>query len=967
MSLLHSGATKQCLSSTVVPLTNVSSTVVPLTTVSSTVVPLTTVSSTVVPSRIVVLDANSRPIHGGVVRSLTEGDALTLYCIASGGRPPAQVTWWKGASLLTNTSVSVGEDGTLLASQEEGDDVVHTVGVGVGVRYVRTALIIPALTTDYAHANITCRASNNNITEPLSTTLYLELYRYIMEGRLYSLLIELHSPATSHAPPCGMSLMKDDRESGICERFYWHPENLGLSLTLQAMRHNNVTEDMMTKPHIKKSRKVDVLSLRLGEVTSSWLTLVPEAEDHGATLTCRAHNPNIPGHAVTTSTALQITFAPRVTLRLGYNLQTRPVTEGEDVYFECEVASNPPPFSITWYRNTSCTFIYRPAAPSYIDQLHFHIDQLHLHIDQLHLHIDQLHLHIDQLHLHIDQLHLHIDQLHLHIDQLHLHIDQLHLHIDQLNLYTSHDGKLMINFFCNPCRVSPCGLVGLTYDSLSLVRVTLALSPGVVRAKVHSLRDLIRFNGPPAGAAAFGGWEGVQAGIKQFKRLARGDWTIMSTVSAGDGRLGFVAPAPKGSDHAPLLIHLNDPLCSSSTSVGGYSPKPLVVTTSLSGVAPSLGVTTTLFNPLILAELSATPTTLECALFVPTRLRSKICLVLPSGLNLPVCVDGPQTVTVVEGDDVRLACRVDAKPEDDLRFTWYFNNTLDTVEVERHRIQVQPGLSYLDYTPRSSRDYGVLSCWATNTVGTQADPCQFTVLEAGPPERVEACQLVNHTGGTLEVRCSPGSDGGLPQWFVGRVFDANTHKLLVTLEEAVPRFQVGGLTPGLDYLITITAVNEKGASEPQEIDAIRLKVAEKRMGEVSSASVSPLMGAFLGLVGGFLGLLLLGVSLTLLRSYRCRCVQPGVGGRDMGVLGGLELQSPTTKTDALTPGLHSQGHAQAGPDVLISASSERVLASSTTPRARGVSSYCGEADEGAEDPQARALSGLWPTLMSSSV
>ncbi|XP_069168527.1 synaptogenesis protein syg-2 [Procambarus clarkii] len=675
---------------------------------SPTVSAIVTLTVYVVPSRIVVLDANSRPIHGGVVRSLTEGDALTLYCIASGGRPPAQVTWWKGASLLTNTSVSVGEDGTLLASQEEGDDVVHTVGVGVGVRYVRTALIIPALTTDYAHANITCRASNNNITEPLSTTLYLELYT---------------RPVAVVIRPPAEPLVEGRQTRLECVAAGAYPSAI----------------IVWEKTLAGRATLLKATSLRLGEVTSSWLTLVPEAEDHGATLTCRAHNPNIPGHAVTTSTALQITFAPRVTLRLGYNLQTRPVTEGEDVYFECEVASNPPPFSITWYRN------------------------------------------------------------------------------------------------------------GEAVDE--------DLRGGVLLSNNNLVLQMVR-------------------------RTAAGRYTCAATNT----------------------LH------------------------------------TTTSNTILL-EIK----------------------------YLPVCVDGPQTVTVVEGDDVRLACRVDAKPEDDLRFTWYFNNTLDTVEVERHRIQVQPGLSYLDYTPRSSRDYGVLSCWATNTVGTQADPCQFTVLEAGPPERVEACQLVNHTGGTLEVRCSPGSDGGLPQWFVGRVFDANTHKLLVTLEEAVPRFQVGGLTPGLDYLITITAVNEKGASEPQEIDAIRLKVAEKRMGEVSSASVSPLMGAFLGLVGGFLGLLLLGVSLTLLRSYRCRCVQPGVGGRDMGVLGGLELQSPTTKTDALTPGLHSQGHAQAGPDVLISASSERVLASSTTPRARGVSSYCGEADEGAEDPQARALSGLWPTLMSSSV
>ncbi|XP_037796427.1 opioid-binding protein/cell adhesion molecule-like [Penaeus monodon] len=180
-------------------------------------------------------------------------------------------------------------------------------------------------------------------------------------------------------------------------------------------------------------------------------------------------------------------------------------------------------------------------------------------------------------------------------------------------------------------------------------------------------------------------------------------------------------------------------------------------------------------------------------------------VVLLSIRYLPVCVGGPQAVAVAEGEDVRLTCEVDAQPEDNLHFTWYFNNTLDTVEVERHRIEVRPGHSFLDYTPRSSRDYGTLSCWATNEVGTQADPCRFTVVEAGPPERVGNCMLVNLTVSTLEVECTPGSDGGLQQKFVARVYAAPTHTLVATLEEDTPRFCVGGLTPGQDYLITITA------------------------------------------------------------------------------------------------------------------------------------------------------------------
>ena len=39
--------------------------------------------------------------------------------------------------------------------------------------------------------------------------------------------------------------------------------------------------------------------------------------------------------------------------------------------------------------------------------------------------------------------------------------------------------------------------------------------------------------------------------------------------------------------------------------------------------------------------------------------------------------------------------------------------------------------SMLSYTPLSERDYGTLLCYATNAVGTQPEPCSFTVISAG--------------------------------------------------------------------------------------------------------------------------------------------------------------------------------------------------------------------------------------------
>ncbi|XP_045113418.1 neural cell adhesion molecule 1-like isoform X2 [Portunus trituberculatus] len=614
----------------------------------------------VMPSRLVVLNEESHMVSSGLLGPLTEDSRLTLYCVATGGRPPPEVTWWRGSELLANRSLVLGEDGSLLSARHAGGTGLQ---VSVGVHHVRTELTIPALTRNHARANLTCRASNNNLTEPLHTTVSLDLYL---------------RPSNVVVRPPQEPLVEGRKTRLECVASGAYPSAV---ITWQKTRGGKTTTE-------------EGESRMMGNKTVSLLTFIPEAEDNGATLTCRAHNPSIPGQGMHTTTVLQVTFKPRVKLRLGVNLGGRPITEAEDVYFECEIACNPGPREVLWHKD---------GLPVYQD-----------------------------------------------------------------------------------------------------------MKAGIIVSQKNLVLQMVR-------------------------RTSAGNYT-----------------------------------CTASNALG----------TTTSNV-------------------------------VPLSIR-----------YLPVCRDGPQTVAVAEGEDVRLTCRVDAQPDENLRFTWYFNNTLDTVEVEGHRVEVRKGRSFLDYTPRSARDYGTLSCWAMNIVGTQADPCRFTVVEAGPPERVANCVLVNLTVGTLEVGCTPGNDGGLPQYFVARVYTSPTHILLATLQEQEPRFHVGGLTPGQDYLITITAVNAKGASEPEEIDAIRLKVAEKRMGDVSSPPVSPLVGVFLGLVGGFVLLLLAGILLTRARSSnRCACLrQRDRGAGESGStsasskkgVGGRGISSPCDDPD-------DEDDDEDGPDVVKTA------------------------------------------------
>lgn len=44
---------------------------------------------------------------------------------------------------------------------------------------------------------------------------------------------------------------------------------------------------------------------------------------------------------------------PVVTLKMGSSLNPDDIKEGDDVYFECLIQSNPKPYKMSWYHNVS--------------------------------------------------------------------------------------------------------------------------------------------------------------------------------------------------------------------------------------------------------------------------------------------------------------------------------------------------------------------------------------------------------------------------------------------------------------------------------------------------------------------------------------------------------------------------------------------------------------------------------------
>ncbi|XP_076657187.1 hemicentin-1 isoform X2 [Halictus rubicundus] len=222
----------------------------------------------------------------------------------------------------------------------------------------------------------------------------------------------------------------------------------------------------------------------------------------------------------------------------------------------------------------------------------------------------------------------------------------------------------------------------------------------------------------------------------------------------------------------------------------------------------------------------------------------------------PVCKeDRIIVVGASHGESLDIACRVEADPPAH-NFRWKFNNSGETLEVapDRFTMEKSSGVSVLTYTPGSELDYGTLSCWADNFVGTQARPCLFQLVSARKPYPVVNCTLANQTHTSVEVKCVPGFDGGLPQKFVLEVYHGDVDFLssiqplynVSNTEE--PSFSLTGLEASVEagVHVAVYAINAKGRSNSVILSEVAYRDAEKRTGQDAGIVLSPLIGVVVG-------------------------------------------------------------------------------------------------------------------------
>ncbi|XP_024080575.1 B-cell receptor CD22-like isoform X2 [Cimex lectularius] len=249
------------------------------------------------PQKPTVFDDTGKEIPS-VAGPYEEGADLKLTCVVSGGRPEPTVRWWI--------------DEKLVESNDLGSSFPNVKN---------NQLIVRHLERHHLHTAYTCQASNNNISQPLSIKITLEMHLKPIKASIINdslpaklsadQLYEIRCETYGSRPPAKITWWKDDKP---------------------------------LKNYIQKGSEY-------GNMTVSILNFTPLVEDNGVKLVCRAENPYLTGATVEASRKIDVSYVPRVKLELGSKMNPDDIEENDGVYFECIVDANPPAYKVMWKHN----------------------------------------------------------------------------------------------------------------------------------------------------------------------------------------------------------------------------------------------------------------------------------------------------------------------------------------------------------------------------------------------------------------------------------------------------------------------------------------------------------------------------------------------------------------------------------------------------------------------------------------
>ncbi|CAB4060984.1 unnamed protein product [Lepeophtheirus salmonis] len=287
------------------------------------------------PNKPIVRDANGRRMVGRL-GPFKVGDQLIATCITSGGNPTPKVTWWRENELIDESfEVNSGHTTNTLKL----DDVVSKEDL---------------------NTVFTCQAVNNNRSVPVSTSLRLDItsitngfsfstgdacncgLNQASEGIYYA--HEVVDGVVVHVPPVDVRILENKgRPLSNGKETHLRCVSTG-SRPMPVFRWfvggRELIDEAMTV-----EQNLDTL------VSHSEISYLPKSSENGKTIVCRATNEYFPDHPKEDSYVLNVHYVPIAIVSFGPSLDPDNIREGDDVYFECHVKTNPKFYNITWRLN----------------------------------------------------------------------------------------------------------------------------------------------------------------------------------------------------------------------------------------------------------------------------------------------------------------------------------------------------------------------------------------------------------------------------------------------------------------------------------------------------------------------------------------------------------------------------------------------------------------------------------------
>uniref|UniRef100_A0A8D8QCP0 Titin n=1 Tax=Cacopsylla melanoneura TaxID=428564 RepID=A0A8D8QCP0_9HEMI len=251
------------------------------------------------PERPEIFDFRNKDKQHRKIEAFNEGQELRLLCQVIGGRPRPKVVWFLESQLIEGRT-------------EILDNMVKNI------------ITINPVSRYQLHSRLACNASNTHL-------ITASIRQITLDVNLKPLSVDV--------------ITKDERAYLSAEKTY------RIECRVKGSRPAPVitwykNSNLLIKHPVKMST-----SSSDPNVTISYVPFKPGADDNNSKLTCRAENPMVANSSMEDTWILNVHYVPRVRINFGSSLNPTDIKEGDDVYFECEVNSNPRAHRLVWFHN----------------------------------------------------------------------------------------------------------------------------------------------------------------------------------------------------------------------------------------------------------------------------------------------------------------------------------------------------------------------------------------------------------------------------------------------------------------------------------------------------------------------------------------------------------------------------------------------------------------------------------------